>query len=156
MAAPGSAAEFLTEAARLLTRRGWRTVEETPEPFGLILEKKKSTLVVHTHTALFFIDGDNLSRDDIREAMAQAHAMTAEAATAPLFPATVVVVFVYTETMPPGTRSAKKRDIARGHATVAWTVSIPDGQLETHRGTPLVRDGKRALEQALHASANDG
>jgi hypothetical protein len=156
MAAPGSGARFIGTAAELLTGQGWHIVDAAPASFDMVMAKEKSTVIVHTQTVLFFVTADGLSREERDELMEQAHALTGETATAPLFPATAVVVYVYTGTIPAEEQAAKKRDLARGHATVAWTVTLADGTLRTHTGTPLVRDGKRALEQALHALTNDG
>ena len=155
MASTDSSTLFLREAARRLTQQGWHTIDETPAPFDMTLTREKSTLIVHSRVVLFFADGDALSRREMQEAIEQAHALTSEAATPPLFPATAIVVFMYSDTTPKE-MPENKRNIARSHATVAWIANLQTGQLTVHHGVPLIREGKRILEQALHALANDG
>jgi len=154
MASTDNGIRFLEEAARLLILQGWSTIDEVPAPFDMILTREKSTLVVRTRVVLFFANGDALSRREMQGAIAQAHALTSEVATPPLFPVTAIVVFMFSDTttkeMP-----EKRQDVARSHVTVAWIVNLQLGQLVVHHGTPLIRDGKQELEQALHALTND-
>ncbi len=149
MKAADNVDRFLTEAARLLTGQGWRIVDEAPAPFDMVAARDTAAFVVQTRVVLFFIDADTLSPEEIKKAMKQAHEMTGEAAQTPLFPATAIVVYIYSDA-PSATTPEKKRDVARSHATVAWTVNLAAGALQIHHGAPLTRDGTRAIGQALN------
>ncbi len=155
MASTAIVIRFLREAARRLTKQGWRTIDEAPARFDMILAREKSMLVVHTRVALFFVDGDALSRIEMQETLEQAHSLTSEAATPPLFPAGAIVVFMFSDTAPEE-MPKNKRDIARSHATVSWTANLQTGRLNVHHGAPFIRDGRRELEQALQALSDDG
>lgn len=156
MAQNDSVTRFITEAGQLLTEQGWSSVDDAAAPFNLIMTSEKTTLVVHARTVLFFIAADDLSPEEMDHAMERVHAMTGETATAPLFPATAVVVFVFSDAMPPDALPEKRRDVAESRVTVAWVAHVATGRLDIHRGTPLVRSGRRELEQALHAMAGTG
>ncbi len=136
---------------QLLSEEGWREVKDYPEQFELVVTREETKVVVTTKRIIAFLRGDNISRDEIQEAVEEAHKMMGGKANAPLFPATSVVVFVFEKENEFDwiLKKGKKRDVGKSNFTVSWIVDLSKKILKEHKGLPIINSGKAEIREVL-------
>ena len=144
---------FMENVARRLLSKGWREVGDYPEKFELVASREETKAVVKTRRIIAFLQGDNLSREEMIKAVEKAHNLMKEKAKAPLFPATSILVFVFEKANDANwiLEKGKNRDVLRSSFTVSWIVDLSKRELKKHKGFPIIDSGKSEINEALNS-----
>ena len=145
--------KFMANMARLLLDKGWRELGNYSEKFELVITREETKAVVRTRRIIAFLRGDNLSRDEVLEAVEEAHHRMKGKAQAPLFPATSIVVFVFEKANNINwiLEKGKKRDVLKSSFTVSWVVDLSKRILKKHRRLPIIASGESEIKEALNS-----
>ena len=144
---------FMENVARRLLDKGWRKLSGYPKKFELVVTREEKTTIVTTRRVVAFLRGDNLSRDEILEAVEEAHGMAGGKVQPPLFPATSILIFVFEKANDANwiLEKGKKRDVLRSCFTVSWIVDLSKRELRKHKGLPIIDSGKSEIKEALNS-----
>jgi len=147
---------FIKKATNHFLEKGWSTIEGYTEKIDLTVGRDETTTLVTTKRMIAFLNGDTLSKDDIKKVLETVHKLRKKSATPPLFPSTNVLVFVFNKTNNDDwiLEKAKKRDFFTTNYTVSWVVDLAQGILKKHKGLPIIQSGKSEIETVL--SSNNG
>ena len=145
---------FIQAVHEQLMRNGWTVTERPDKRIDFAVVRDETTTIVSTKRLIAFLNGDRLSKDDIKEVLDSVHQARKEAAMPPLFPVTNILVFVFehasnTEWI---RKNANKRDLFTTNYTVSWVVDLTKGTLEKHKGLPMISSGEQEIEAVLSHS----
>jgi hypothetical protein len=145
---------FIKKANEQLVQNGWTITERPDKRIDFAVARDETTTIVTTKRMIAFLNGDRLSKDDIKEVLDSVHKARKKAAMPPLFPITNVLVFVFEHANNTDwiRKNAKKRDLFVTNYTVSWVVDLTQGTLEKHNGLPMISSGESEIEAVLSNS----
>jgi hypothetical protein len=145
---------FIKEVHEQLVKVGWTITERPDKRIEFAVTRDETTTIVTTKRGIAFLNGDRLSKDDIKEVLDSVHKARKGAAMPPLFPVTNILVFVFEHANNTDwiCKNAKKRDLLATNYTVSWVVDLTRMRLEKHAGLPMISSGESEIEAVLSNS----
>jgi hypothetical protein len=146
---------FIKKVAEQFLENGWKKLDAYNELIDLAVARDETTTVVTTKGMMAFLNGDMLSKDEIKQVLESVHKTRKEAAMPPLCPTTTVLVFVFKHAQNSDwiREKAKKRDLLVTNYTVSWVVDLTEGTVKKHKGLPMIGSGESEIEAALSSGA---
>lgn len=140
---------FLSFARDLFIKDGW-TSSIIPT-VDLVLKKEFQTSIVLTVHQLFFIDADQLKKEEIFQIIDQIH--NDSTGQPPLVSRVNQIIFVFENASESIVsllqENGKEQKVSTAVSTVCWSVDLNHKKLFIHKGRPFIYKGKKEINHIL-------